>query len=134
MNKKELLDIYSDYLMSGFGQTTGTGLAELLAGSISHDQVQRFLARPPLASADLWQLIKAHVRTMQQADAALIVDDSISEKPFTDENDIACWHYDYAKGRSVKGINFISVLYHASGLLLPVAFSLIAKPERYLDP
>jgi hypothetical protein len=42
MNKKELLDIYSDYLLSAFGPTTGTGLAELLKGSVSHDQGQRF--------------------------------------------------------------------------------------------
>ena len=44
MNKKELLDIYSDYLISAYGQTTGTGLAGLLEGSISHDQIQRLLS------------------------------------------------------------------------------------------
>ncbi|MHB8629757.1 MAG: IS701 family transposase, partial [Aggregatilineales bacterium] len=41
MKNKEQLDIYSDYLISAFGQTTGTGMAELLGGTISHDQVQR---------------------------------------------------------------------------------------------
>lgn len=35
----------------------------------------------------------------------LIVDDSIAEKPYTDENDIVCWHYDHAKDRTIKGIN-----------------------------
>jgi hypothetical protein len=45
MNKKELLDIYSDYLISAFGQTTGTGLAELLEGRISHDQVQLYWSK-----------------------------------------------------------------------------------------
>jgi hypothetical protein len=48
MTKKELLDIYCDYLVSAFGPTTGTGLAELLKGSISRDQVQRFLSGPVL--------------------------------------------------------------------------------------
>jgi hypothetical protein len=133
MNKKELLDIYSDYLVSAFGPTTGTGLAELLEGSISHDQVQRFLAGPLLTAADLWQIVKPHVRAIQQDEGVLIVDDSIAEKPYTDENDIICWHYDHAKGRSVKGINFVSALYHASELSLPVGFSLIAKTELYID-
>jgi len=133
MNKKELLDIYSDYLISAFGPTTGTGLAELLEGSISHDQVQRFLAGPLLTSADLWQIVKPHVRAIQQDDGVLIVDDSIAEKPYTDENDIICWHYDHAKGRAIKGINFVSTLYHANGVSLPVAFSLIAKTELYID-
>src|SRR5919197_4110859 len=46
MNRQELLDIYSDYLVSAFGQTTGTELAAMLEGSISHDQVQP-QSRPP---------------------------------------------------------------------------------------
>jgi hypothetical protein len=134
MNKKELLDIYSDYLVSAFGPTTGTGLAELLQGSVSHDQVQRFLAGPVLTSADLWHIVKPHVRAIQQGDGVLIVDDSIAEKPYTDENGIICWHWDHAKGRHVKGINFVSAVYHASGLTLPVGFSLVAKTEFYRDP
>jgi len=44
MKNKELLDIYSDYLISAFGQTTGTGLAGLIGGSVSHDQIQRLLS------------------------------------------------------------------------------------------
>ena len=44
MTDNELLDIYSDYLISAFGLTTATGLAATLDGQISHDRVQRFLA------------------------------------------------------------------------------------------
>jgi len=32
MKTQDLLDLYSDYLISAFGQTTGTGLADLLGG------------------------------------------------------------------------------------------------------
>jgi hypothetical protein len=32
MEDKELLDIYTDYLISSFGATTGTGLSRLLDG------------------------------------------------------------------------------------------------------
>lgn len=133
MNKKELLDIYSDDLVSAFGPTTGTGLSELLKGSVSHDQLQRFLAGPILTSADLWQIVKPHVRAIQQDNGVISMDDSIAEKPYTDENEIICWQYDHAKGRNVKGINFVSALYPASGLSLPVGFSLVAKTEFYLD-
>ncbi len=34
----------------------------------------------------------------------MIVDDSIAEKPHTDENDIVCWHYDHSQERTAKGI------------------------------
>ena len=86
----KLLDLYSDYLISSFGQTTATGLATLLQGGISHDQVTRFLASKPRTSADLWTIAKPFVRRIQSDQAAMIVDDSISEKPYTDENDIVC--------------------------------------------
>jgi hypothetical protein len=53
---KELLDIYTDYLISSFGLTTGTGLSHLLDGAISHDRIQRFWASPMKAvqSFDEW--------------------------------------------------------------------------------
>ena len=45
MKNQDLLDLYSDYLISAFGQTTVTGLAELLGGSVSHDRIQRLLSK-----------------------------------------------------------------------------------------
>lgn len=64
----------------------------------------------------------------------MIVDDSISEKPYTDENDIICWHYDHSQQRNIKGINFVTCLYHSSGVSLPVGFEIVAKTEPYIDP
>jgi hypothetical protein len=133
MNDKELLDIYTDYLISSFDLTTGTGLSRLLDGAISHDRIQRFLASPSKTGADLWQVVKKYVRQIQSEEGVLIVDDSLSEKPYTDENEIICWHYDHSKGRSIKGINFITALYHAQGVSLPVGYHLVEKTEVYRD-
>lgn len=133
MKNKELLDLYSDYLISAFGQTTGTGLAGLLGGGISHDQIQRLLSKEQFSAVELWQIVKPYARQIQQADGVLIIDDSIAEKPYTDENEIVCWHYDHSQDRSVKGINFVTCLYHASGYSLPVGFSIVAKTEEYVD-
>jgi hypothetical protein len=134
MSDKELLDIYSDYLISAFGLTTATGLATLLEGQISHDRIQRFLARAPGTAADLWTIVKPHIRAIQQTEGVIIVDDSIAEKPYTDENDIICWHYDHTTGGRTKGINFLTTLYYASETALPVGFTVIAKTEHYVDP
>jgi len=134
MSHDELLDLYSDYLLSAFGQTTATGLSAMLGGQVSHDQIQRFLADRQRTSADLWRIAKPHVRKIERKAAVMIVDDSIAEKPYTDENDIICWHYDHAKDRMVKGLNFMSALYHSAGTSLPVGFELISKTEHYLDP
>ena len=108
---KALLDLYSDYLISSFSYTTATGLSKLLEGSLSHDQITRFLSGKAQTSADWWLLVKPLARQIQTPDGVLIFDDSIEEKPYTDENDIICWHWDHSKERSVKGINFMTGLY-----------------------
>lgn len=129
----QLLDLYTDYLISSFGLVTATGLSTLLGGSVSHDKITRFLASKPHTAADLWRIVKPFVRQMQANDGVMIIDDSIAEKPSSDENDIVCWHYDHAHDQMVKGINFLSCLYHIADISLPVGFAVIAKTERYID-
>ena len=129
----QILDLYSDYLLSSFGQTTATGLSKLMDGDISHDQVTRMLSSPKMTSKAWWKMVKPKVRQIQQEDGVMIIDDSIMEKPYTDENEIICWHYDHAKGKTVKGINFLTTLYYAQDIALPVAFELVSKTETYLD-
>lgn len=134
MKNEKLLDLYSDYLISSFGQTTGTGLSALLNHEISHDAVQRFLSVEKQTAADLWRMVKRHVRDIESKEGVLIIDDSIAEKPYTDVNDIVCWHYDHTHGRTIKGINFVTCLYHSQGVSLPVGFEIVAKTEIYMDP
>src|SRR4029450_8367613 len=130
---KELQDLYTDYLISSFGPTTATGFSRLLEGEISHDQVTRFLASSAKTSADLWRLAKPLVRQVESDDGVLALDDSIEEKPYTDENELICWHWHHSKERNVKGINFLTAFYVTPQAGLPVAFDLVTKTETYLD-
>lgn len=130
---KQMLDLYSDYLLASFSQTSATGLSNLMNGTISHDQVTRFLSQEQKTSRDLWLVVKPFVKQIQSAQGVLIVDDSIEEKPYTDENSIICWHYDHSKDRNVKGINFVSTLYQNQDVALPIGFRLVAKTEAYFD-
>ena len=131
---KSLLDLYTDYLISSFGQTTATGLSRLLDGEVSHDQITRFLTSPANSSAQLWRIVKPMLRQVELDDAVVVLDDSIEEKPYTDENDLVCWHWDHSNQRNVKGINFLTALYVADKVSLPVAFDLITKTETFVDP
>ena len=130
---KNLLDLYSDYLLSSFGATTATGLSALLDGQVSHDQVTRFLSQTDYTSKDLWHLVKPVVRSMEREDGVLIFDDTIQEKPHTDENELICWHFDHSKNRSVKGLNLLNCLYHAGDVSVPVAYELVRKPIAFCD-
>lgn len=134
MKHQQMADLYSDYLLASFGATTATGLSQLLEGEVSHDQVTRYLSGTKKTAADLWRTVKPFVRQGQTEHGVLIIDDSIEEKPYTDENDIVCWHYDHSKDRLLKGINFLTALYTSQGVSLPVGFHVIAKTEKYVDP
>jgi DDE superfamily endonuclease len=134
MKAHPIADLYSDYLLASFGATTATGLSELLEGEVSHDQVTRYLAGAKKTATDLWRTVKALVREVQSETGVLILDDSIEEKPYTDENDIVCWHYDHSKDRILKGINFLTALYRSQGVNIPVGCHLVAKTEKYTDP
>jgi hypothetical protein len=105
---KDLLELYSDYLLSSFSYTTATGLSRMSAAEVSHDKITRFLASEEMDSRALWRLVKPLVPQVEDEDGVLIIDDTIEEKPYTDESELVCWHYEHSKGRSVKGINLIT--------------------------
>lgn len=128
-----MLDIYSDYLISSFSYTTATGLSKALAGMISHDKITRFLASDDYDSRQLWKLVKPTVREIETDEGVFIVDDTIEEKPYTDENDLITWHFDHTFGRNVKGVNILSLLYHNQGITVPASFQPIQKTEPYID-
>ncbi len=136
---ENLLDLYTDYLISSFGQTSATGLSRLVDNEIKHDSVTRLLSNSDFSSKTLWQTIKPLVRKHQAEDACLIFDDVIIEKAYTDENDLICWHWDHSKKRNVKGINILNAFYHSwkdgesEPLRVPVAFETIRKTIRFCD-
>lgn len=132
MDKRQL-ELYTDYLISNYGYATATGLSAMVNGAVSHDKITRFLSEREYTSKDLWREVKSAVRQIESGDGVLIFDDTISEKTWTDENEIVCWHYDHTKGRLVKGINLLNALYHSRDISLPVAFAVIGKPLQFCD-
>jgi len=131
---KDLLDIYTDYLICQNKYATATGLSSLLDGQISHDKITRFLNTEKLESKDLWNFVKKDLRSIEEScGGVLILDDAIEEKPYTDENEIVCWHFSHAKGRCVKGINILSCLARYGDKALPIAFEAIHKDLYYCN-
>jgi len=126
------LDLYMDYLLSSTGPTTATGLSRLLDVALSHDHITRWLSQGTYGPADIWRQAKPLIRQAEArrpADefAVLIVDDSVLEKAHTDANELICIHWDHRQQRYVKGLNFVSLLYQAGELALPIAVELVRK-------
>jgi hypothetical protein len=115
--------------LSTFSHATVTGLSKMTNGEVSHDKITRFLSEKDLDSPALWRLVKPMVRKLKGEESVLIIDDTIEEKPYTDESELVCWHYDHSKGRNVKGINLLSTLYQVGEVSIPVAFELVKKTQ-----
>ncbi len=126
------LDLYTDYLLSSFGQTSATGLSRLLDQAFSHDQVTDFLTGSVYDGKALWQVVKPLVRKVQRTAGVIIVDDSIAHKPHSEINGLVSTHYDHCSGQYVKGINFVSLLYcvnqqGVNPVRLPVGIQAVVK-------
>ncbi|MGJ3495826.1 transposase, partial [Piscirickettsia salmonis] len=120
---KELLDIYSDYLISQNHYATATGLSDLLEGRISHDKVTRFLNKSHFGSKELWNYVKKHVRQYEEETGGVLsLDDTVEEKPYTDENDVICWHYSHSKSTHVKGINILTSMVTYKSTSVPIGY------------
>ena len=82
------LDLYTDYLISSFGQTTATGLSNMLDKAVSHDDVTRFVSSLDSGSQALWHQVKPLVGQVEKGlppaeQGCLLLDDTIIEKAYT---------------------------------------------------
>ncbi len=55
---KNMLDIYTDFLICSTSYTIATVLSCATGNAISHDSVTRFLSAEDFAPSDLWQFAK----------------------------------------------------------------------------
>lgn len=133
------LDLYTDYLLTSFGQSSATGLSRLVDNTLSHDSITRFLSNNNFSGKTLWQKVKPLVREYETEDACLVFDDTIVEKSRMSESSINCYHYDHSKGRTVKGINILNCFYHSeysfeeTPFRIPVDYKIISKDIHYCD-
>lgn len=130
---KKLLDLYTDYLMTSTSLASATGLSKILDNQISHDKITRFLSSDDFSSKDLWNKVKPVVRKLESEDGVLIFDDSVEEKAYSDENELICWHYDHSQGRTIKGVNQLTLIYHVRGVSIPVGLDFVRKTEIFFD-
>ena len=70
---RDILDLYSDYLLYSSGQTTATGLSAILEGDVSHDKITRSLSSESFDEKTLWEKVKKIVRAYEGEVAFLIL-------------------------------------------------------------
>lgn len=128
-----VFDLYSDYLLVNQGQTTATGLSELIEGKISHDAITRSLHQQSYGSAQLWQVVRPFIEQIADPNAVLTLDDTVEAKTYMKQNPLIRFHYDHCQQKALKGINQITALYTGQVYSLPVAYELIEKDQALVD-
>ena len=71
--------------------------------------------------------MKPTVRKIEEDDGVLTFDDTIENKPYTDESELMCWHYDQTTGKNVKGVNILNALIQYGEVAIPIAFECVKK-------
>lgn len=111
--------------MSEPKSATCTHLSEVMG--ISHDSVNRFLARENYEPKDLFHEAS---RVLNLVGGTLNVDDSTLDKPYSQHMDLVAYFWSGKHHRVVKGLNLITLYYtDPQGRSLPVNYRLYDKSE-----
>ena len=134
MKSPQLMDLYSDYLLSSPTTASAIVMVKMLNDCYSHDAVTRMLAQPELNQQIFWKQIKRVVRQVENEFGVISIDDSIEHKPHSSENELISWHFDHSKGVSVKGINMVTFTYthelaDSLQVKIPLAWELVRKDK-----
>jgi len=105
----------------------------MMEDTISHDKFTRLLSSGYMDEEYLWRNAKPICHEIREEEAVFIVDESVEAKPYTDENELICWHYDHASGRHVKGVSMLSGLYHSQGMSVPAGVEFVTKPIQTIN-
>lgn len=136
MKKANLLDLYTDFLMTSPGIASALVMSKVLQDTYSHDSITRMLAQDEIEQSLYWKMIKPTIRQVESSEGIISVDDTIENKPYSEENErsaarLISWHFDHTVGKSVKGINIVTFNYSNAfeelTTKLPIAFDLVRK-------
>ena len=119
-------EIYTSYLLSDPRYTSCTRLSDVM-GNLSHDSVNRFLARERFEPKDLFDEEQARI---ELSGGILSVDDSVLDKPYMDSKKASLVDFFWSgkHKRTVKGINLITLFYtDIHGVSVPVNYRIYDK-------
>lgn len=113
MNKPKCNEyLYVQFLLAAQNNFTCTELSKVSPNTMAHDAPTRLLSREKLTPAILWKNAKAHVNT---SSGYLIADDTVIDKPRSDDIDLVKWQYSGTHHRVVKGIGLETLLWTQNG-------------------
>ena len=72
---------------------------------------------------------KQTVRSLENNDGVLILDNSIIHKTYGTLNEAINYHHDHGEGRVIKGMNLLTALVRYNDATIPVGFEMLIKDQ-----
>jgi len=133
MASKINTELYTHFLLANQKVFSAVWLAELLEDHPAHDSVSRWLANTKLRPRLLWKYSKLYVNPKT---GYLILDDSVYDKWYAPENEVALVQYSGTHHRLVRGIGIVTLMWtndmHTAfdkASHIPVDYRLFAKKQ-----
>lgn len=102
------LDLYTKFLIANQNRYSGVELSKTSGNALSHDSVSRWLEEEEFDSKNLW----SHVKSMIEKEKGyLVADDSVLDKRFSRNNELAGRHWSGNEHRLICGIDLVNLLW-----------------------
>lgn len=99
---------YCQYLLSSPNNYTLNNLANHLE-NVSHDTINRYLAKENFTSESLWQNVKKDIQISENS--AIIFDDTVLDKRFGEKIELVRRQYSGTEHRVLSGIGLVNCVY-----------------------
>ena len=140
MAKTFNLEIYTNFLIANGNRYSGVEASKalnLVSRAPAHDSISRWLAQQSFAPNNLWtHIIKARIHKH----SSLIVDDTVMDKRWSPENELAAFHWSGNAHHVVRGISLVNLLATHDDDCIPVDYRVYEgtqgnknKNEHFLD-
>ena len=118
------LKLYSNFLIANQNRYSGVELSKVAPSDMAHDSASRWLSSSNFTPSELWNQVKDLVK---KETGYLIVDDTLLEKKYSRDNELAKIQYT-GNGHTLKmGIDIVNLLWSDSDEFVPVDYRVYHK-------
>jgi len=125
-HQKCSLDLYVDFLIASQKQYSGSELSKVSPIDMSHDSVNRWLAKNKLTPKIVWKESQSMVELKS---GYLIIDDTLLDKPYARDMALVKKQYSGKHHGLENGINLVNMLWTDGEKMIPVDYR-VYDPTR----
>jgi putative transposase len=117
-------ELYVDFLIANQNRYSGLELSRVAPAEMAHDSISRWLASSNFTPSDLWHKVEGLVN---KETGYLIIDDTLLDKRYSRENELAKLQYSGDFHTLVMGIDIVTLLWTDGEIFIPVDYRIYQK-------